>query len=54
MTLRPDNQVGLVLKLHTGMVVQKDLPNGGGFNEVYGGEAHGGFVEGSDIYVWSN
>ncbi len=53
MTLRPNNMVGLVPKASYWQGnTRKDLTNGGGFNEsIYGGEAYGGFVDGSDIYA---
>ena len=53
MTLRQNNMVGLVPKAsYWHGNTRKDLTNGGGFNEsIYGGEAYGGFVDGSDIYA---
>ena len=53
MTLKPDNQVGLIPKASYWYGnTRKDLTNGGGFNEmIEGGEAYGAFVDGSDIYV---
>ncbi|MGB2013329.1 MAG: hypothetical protein ACPHPL_06225 [Flavobacteriaceae bacterium] len=53
MTMKPDNQVGLVSKASYWHGNNRtDLTNGGGFDEMIdGGEAFGGFVDGSDIYV---
>lgn len=53
MTMKPDDQVGLVSKASYWHGNNRtDLTNGGGFDEMIdGGEAYGGFVDGSEIYV---
>ena len=53
MTLRQVNMVGLVPKASYWQGnTRKDLTNGGGFNEsIYGGEAYGGFVDSTGVYV---